>query len=238
MSDTIITLGENIRQQILLRGVATECVQILPFWIDTQRIRPLDSDNSWRRRQGIAPERFVAIFAGTIGYASGAQMLVHTAEKLADRPDILLLIVGEGPVKNELEVLANQRNLTNMRFLPFQPEEYLAEMQSTADVGLVTLLPKSSFTSVPSKVLGYMASGRAVVASVPAHSDTAQLINTAGCGIVVEAQDPQAMAQAIATLADDRQRCQNLGSRARSYTVEHLSRQAAVKQFQKVIMES
>ena len=235
-SDKITTLGRGMRDQITERGIDPQHVQVIPFWIDTDMIRPMPRDNAWRREQGIPPETFVALFAGTIGYASGAQMLVRTAETLADRHDILLLIVGEGVAKDELQRLAAGRGVRNLKFLPFQPAERLAEMQSAADVGLVTLLPKSGSTSVPSKVLGYMAAGRAVLTSATEDSDTARLIRQAECGLTVPAQDGAALAGAIISLADDHPRAEALGRRAREYAVEHSSRGAVVGMYRRVIL--
>lgn len=235
-SDEITTLGEGMRNQIAERGVDPEKVQVVPFWIDTDLIRPMDRNNAWRREQGIHPDTFVALFAGTIGYASGAQMLVQTAEAMADRSDILLLVVGEGVVKDELQQLAAERGSQNLKFLPFQPAERLAEMQSAADVGLVTLLPQSGSTSVPSKVLGYMAAGRAVIASATDDTDTARLIRQAECGLAVPAQDGEALAEAIVSLADDRSKAETLGRRARDYAVEHFSRGAVIGMYREVIL--
>jgi len=205
--------------------------------VDTEKSKPLPRDNAWRREQGIAAETFVAMFAGTIGYASGAQVLADTAAALADRQDILLLVVGEGVVKAELERLAAERGLRNMRFLPFQPADRLAEMQSAADVGLVTLLPQSGMSSVPSKVLGYMAAGKPVVASVPEDTDTAGLIRRAECGGVTPAPDGGAMARAIESLADDRERTEGLGRRARQCAVESFSRAKVVAMYRDAIVQ-
>lgn len=235
LSDAITTLGEGMRRQILARGIDPQRVRVVPFWVDVEKIRPLPRDNAWRREQGIAPGTFVALFAGTIGYVSGAQILADVAERLADRPDVLLLVVGEGVVKDELEALARDRGLRNLRFLPFQPAERLAEMQSTADVGLVTLRPETGLSSVPSKVLGYMAAGRAVIASAPDDTDTAELIRRADCGLVTPAQDPAALADAIRRLADDRALCRRFGNAARQHLLEHHSRSAVVARYEAAI---
>jgi colanic acid biosynthesis glycosyl transferase WcaI len=237
-SDVITVLGEGMRQQLLDRRLPSESIRVIPFWIDAKRIQPLDRDNAWRREQGIGPEKFVALFAGTIGYASGAQMLADAAADLAGRTDVLFLVVGEGPVKLELEEAARKRKLGNMQFLPFQPHERLSEMQSAADVGLVTLLPHSGFSSVPSKVLGYMAAGRAVIASAPPETDTARLVQSAECGLVTAVQDPLALAQAIRELADDRVRCAAFGANSRRYLVEHFARETVVHRYREVILDS
>jgi len=235
LSDAVTTLGEGMKREILERGLAPDRIDIVPFWVDTEKIRPLPRDNAWRRENGIGPEKFVALFAGTIGYVSGAQILAETAEKLTAREDILLLVVGEGVVKDELTQLARRRKLSNMKFLPFQPAERLAEMQSTADVGLVTLRSETGFTSLPSKVLGYMAAGRAVIASAPEETDTARLVRSAGIGLVTAVQDSDALAEAIRHLADDRPRCEQMGQNARQYLLGHYSRQVVVERYARII---
>ncbi|MDY7011244.1 MAG: glycosyltransferase family 4 protein [Planctomycetota bacterium] len=235
-SNAITTLGEGLKAEITARRIDPNRVEVIPFWVDTEKIHPLPRDNPWRQECGIGTDTFVALFAGTIGYVSGAQILAETAACLKDRSDILILIVGEGVARDELEQLSKKRNMSNIRFLPFQPAERLAEVQSTADVGLLTLLPESGTSSVPSKVLGYMAAGRAVIASCPETTDTANLLREGGFGIVTPTQDPQALADAIRTLADDRKRCEALGAKARDYLLKHFSRQVVVEKYKKVIL--
>ena len=230
-SDRILTLADVLKRQIVARGVEPSKIDVLPFWIDTEKVRPMPRDNAWRRQQGIAPEKFVALFAGTIGYASGAGILIQTAEELAERDDVLILVVGEGVLKAELQQLASHRELKNMKFMPFQPTEVLAEMQSVAEVGLVTLRADSGNSSVPSKVLGYMAAGRAVVASVPTDSDTARLIRDAKCGLVAPPDDPIRLAGAIQSLAESPERCRCFGQNARAFVMKHYSRVAVVARY-------
>lgn len=236
-SDQITTLGEGMRQAILARGgIPEDKVRVVPFWLDTQRIRPLDRNNDWRREQGIPEETFIALFAGTIGYASGAQILAETARELRHRKEILLLIVGEGVVKDELRELSRTNGLDNIRFLPFQPEDRLAEVQSTADVGLLTLRPKSGTSSVPSKVLGYMAAGRPVIASAQEDTDTAKLIREADCGLVTPVGDGKAIAEAIAQLADAPSQATKFGQNARRHVVQHFSRGVIVREYSDLII--
>lgn len=234
-SDSIATLSEPMSRAIVQRGVAPEKVTIVPFWLDERRISPRDRDNPWRREQGIPTDKFIALYAGTIGYISGAEILVQAACLLADREDILLLMVGEGIVKDKIMEQARAAGLKNIRFLPFQPHEVLADVQATADVGLVSLLPESGNTSIPSKVLGYMAAGRPVVASVLDSSGTAEMIRSAGCGLVTPSRDPRAFADAIAQLADDREDARRKGANARAHMLANYSRAACCRQYEQLL---
>ncbi len=234
-SSLIVTLGEGLRSGILERGIRPEKVAAVPFWLDGRKVKPGPRDNAWRREQGIGPETFVALYAGTIGYVSGAEMLIETATQLAARKDILILCVGEGPVKDRLVSAAAQAGLGNIRFLPFQPASVLDMVQATADVGLVTLLPEAGRSSVPSKVLGYIAAGRPVIASVGADSDTARMIRSAGCGVVTRCMDPGELADAIVTLADDALAREGFGRSGRAYFERNLERSAAIAAYERIL---
>ena len=236
-SDRIITLGEGMKQAIVDRGVSPDKVKVLPFWLDASRIRPGNRDNAWRRANGIPLEKFVALYAGTIGYVSGAEVLIETAQHLSQREDILILCVGEGVVKDQVEKEAARLGLSNLRFLPFQPEEVLSDLQATADVGLVTLLPESGQSSIPSKVLGYLAAARPVIASVPKDSDTEDLIHKGGCGIVVPCQDAAALADAIRHAADHRNEVREMGKNARQFLLDTFSREASTRRYLEAIRQ-
>lgn len=237
-SDAIVTLSEGLRAEILNRGVPGAKVQLVPFWLDGQKITPGMRGNGWRQQQGISQASFVVLYAGTIGHVSGAEVLIETALHLAGNPNILLLCVGDGPVKDRLVDESKRANLSNIKFLPFQPAEVLSDVQSTADVGLVTLLPDAGKTSIPSKVLGYLAAGRPVIASVALDSDTAKMIRRGACGRVTASQDAIALANAILELYGDLKLCRVLGRRARSYFEQHYDRGPCVTLYEKVLSKT
>jgi colanic acid biosynthesis glycosyl transferase WcaI len=178
----------------------------------------------------------VALYAGTIGYVSGAGILVDAARRLQSRQDIILLVVGEGVVKEEIRARARREGVANLRFLPFQPAEELSRMQSAADVGLITLLPEAGENSVPSKMLGYLAAGRPVLASVRTDSSTALAIAEGECGRVVPPQDAGALARAIQAAAGDPAWVRQAGRNAREYFLARYSRSACTRQWEELLL--
>ena len=146
-----------MRNMLLARGLEPDKVVLMRHWVDREKIAPSSRDNPWRCEQGIGLDKFVVLSAGTIGYISGAEVIVDAAQRLRDRQDILFLIVGEGPIKEKLVEKARQYGLENMKFMPFQSAEALADVQATGNVGLVTLLPATGESSIPSKMHGYTA---------------------------------------------------------------------------------
>jgi colanic acid biosynthesis glycosyl transferase WcaI len=115
--------------------------------------------------------------------------------------------------------------------MPFQPRERLPEVQSSADVSVVTLSRDFGEVSVPSKVLGYMAAGRPMVAAVPEESATAGIVRASGGGRVLPVADAAALAQAIGAYAADPQQARQDGQRGREYLVAHFSRARATERY-------
>ena len=226
----VATPTEDMREVILARGLPAEHVVIQRHWVDEDRIRP-SSQNGWRGKHGISPADFVVLHAGTIGYISGALVIVEAAKVLAKHPAILFLFVGDGPLKAELQKKAKEYGLTNVRFLPFQSEEDLGSMLASADVGLVTLKAQSAATSIPSKMYGYTSAARPVIASVAPRSAVARFISAAGFGWAVPPADPEALAGAVLQAAADAGECRRRGQKAREFFVAEFGRRVVVKGF-------
>jgi colanic acid biosynthesis glycosyl transferase WcaI len=233
-SDRVVVLSEGLRRQMLRKGVPPQRLEVVPVWLDPDEIRPLSRDNAWRSENGIPLGKKVVLYAGTIGIVSGAATMIEVAERLRERNDVLFLFVGEGQVKDELTAKARARALTNVVFLPFQPRGRLPEVQATADLSVVTLAPGRGRTSVPSKVTGYLAAGRPVVASVDLDSDTAECVRRAG-GIVTPAGDPGALAGGISMMLSDESLRQSSGEKARRVFEECFSMPAALAQFSRIL---
>lgn len=201
-ADGLAVICEAFKEHCIANGAKAGSVAVIPNWIDTEEIRPGERLNSFRSELGIPDDDVVVLYAGTIGMVSGAEVVLRAAAMLEKvQQGVRFVFVGEGPALAGLKAAAAELGLENILFAPFQPRKRLAEVQATADISLVTLKRGKGRTSVPSKVLGYMAAARPVVASVDRDSETARLISAAGCGVVVGPEDDKALADTIQRLA-------------------------------------
>src|SRR5205823_10744924 len=117
----------------LAEGVAADKVAVVPSFVDTEFNRPLPKCNEFSRRHGLA-DKFVVTHAGNLGYVYDLETMLDAAALLADREDILFLIVGDGVEKPALRRRAEQLGLDNVRFLPFQPHERVPWLRAASDV--------------------------------------------------------------------------------------------------------
>ena len=67
--------------------------------------------------------------------------MLHAAEQLRDRNDIVFVFVGDGAKKKDLQEIAARRDLRNVMFLPFQPRELMD--QSVRDGGRLAHLAET-----------------------------------------------------------------------------------------------
>lgn len=231
-SDRIVVLSEGFRRTLIQeKGLNPGKVAVIPVWLNGQDIVPMARDNPWRREMGIGPEKFVVLYAGTIGLVSGAEVVIEAARLLKDYPGLLFLLVGAGQAKDRMAAEARQRGLHNLRFLPFQPRERLSEVQASADISLVTLAPGRGKTSVPSKVLGYMAAARPVIAVVDAECDTADLIREAQCGLVAPPAQGEALAEAVLSYYRHPEAREVAGVNGRRYFLDHFEKKLVLKRY-------
>jgi len=196
-------------------------VVVIPNFVDIERIRPGDHSTAYRHELGIG-DRCVVMYAGNVGYSQSLHLMIDAARS---RPDLVFVINGQGSARPDLERSAE--GLSNVVFGDFQPAERLSEVLATGDIHVVPLRRGLGHVSVPSKVYSILAAGRPVVAAVDPGTEVPRLVQTAQCGVVVEADDPEAFGAAIDSLAGDAELRALLGERARRH-VEHEASPGAV----------
>ncbi|MGE3277957.1 MAG: glycosyltransferase family 4 protein [Vicinamibacterales bacterium] len=215
-ADRIVALGETMRQRLVEeKGADPARLVIVHNWADADAITPAPKRNPFSEAQGLV-DRFVVLHAGNIGLAQNLEVVLDAAERLSTRDDILFLFIGDGSRRARLEAAAQDRGLSNVRFLSFQPRESLRWTYASADVCLVSLAPGLAGYIVPSKIYPVLAAGRPSIAAVERETELAGLLDARACGLQVPPGDGEALAGAVARLAGDGVLRRALGERARA----------------------
>jgi glycosyltransferase involved in cell wall biosynthesis len=155
----------------------------------------------------------VVLYLGGLMAGRGLEQLVD-AVGMARSPELVLL--GDGPLASDLLRRAASSGAADRVHLlaPVSPEEVTAYATS-ADIGVSPIVPSSLNYrfSLPNKLFQYMAAGIPVVASdLP---QVREVVEGAGCGIVVDTTRPAAIAAAIDRLAADPDEARAMGRRGR-----------------------
>lgn len=230
----ITVLSSGFRANLLRKRVPSEKLTVIPNFVDVSFIRPLPRDNGFRHRFEL-DDRFMVLYAGNLGHSQSLECVLECAALLQDRNEIAFIIVGNGSRKPYLEAQAKRMGLTNVRFIPFQPREEVPEIYAAADVSLVILRKGIALDSVPSKVYTIMASARPVIAAVDPGSDAWNLVEEGECGLCVEPENPQALAEGIQILNNNPALRERLGRNGREHVVQHYTRQAVGGQYHRLL---
>jgi glycosyltransferase involved in cell wall biosynthesis len=235
-ADGIIALGDTMKRRLVeTKNADPQKIRVIHNWSDAEKIQPAPRDNPFSREHGLV-DKFVVMHSGNVGMSQDVDGLLDVAELVKDLPDVVIAIVGEGARKAFLEQEAARRELTNVRFFPYQPKALLNDSFGTADVFIVSLKQGLAGFIVPSKVYGVLVAGRPFIAAIEADSEVAQIAREHQCGIVVEPGNRQQIAAAIRQLHDDPRRCQELGVNARAAGLLY-DRSRAVEAYRDVLEE-
>ena len=226
-ADEVVTLGHDMAERIIAKGVRADKVSVIPDWVDTGLIRPLDR-NPFRAQFG---ERFVVMYSGNIGLSQHLEAVLEAAERVANHPGIVFVLIGEGARKAALTKLARERGLANVMFLPYRPKEDLAESLGAADLHLIPLMRGAAGCLVPSKIYGILAAGRPFVAMMEAHAEVARIAREHRVGFVVEPGDAAALADAILSANRNRNELHAMGERARALALRQFDRAVGTSAF-------
>jgi len=233
----ISVLSKGFKENIVHKGIPEEKITVIPVGVDTDFIKPLESNNELRKKWDLE-NKFVVLYAGNIGFSQGLETIVQAAKLLSDHPDIVFVIVGDGSMKGQLQAMADESGLSSVKILPFQPTECVPLIYALADVCLVPLKRDIVVESVPSKTYSIMASGRPFIATVDKRTEIGQLAEQTRSGIRVEPENAEELSKAIRKLQKDDQLRNEMGDKGRNYVMETCSRHTAAKQHLELILKA
>ena len=224
---SVVTTISTGMMELLIndRRLPPQRVQCIPNWMDNSIFLPNQpKDGPFRQKLGLGPEVFLATFAGGLTMAAGVDLYVKVAQKLFSRNDIRIFLVGDGSAREKLEEKIAALHLKNIQVIYPLHSNQVPEVQAAADVLLLSLSGEMSQSAAPSKLIAYMLSERPVVASISAKNAVGQILAEADAGFVLPPDDPQAVADLLIRLAEDRSSLQRLGENARRYAKDNFSK--------------
>lgn len=221
----IVCVSDSLaeRTRAALPGRLAELVRVVRNGIDCERFAPVT--NGERSASTTSDARLRVVFVGRMIAEKGPDVLIRAAQRLR-RSDLEFLLVGSqgfardapwSPYEQELRRLADEATVASgaaVRFEPFVDRSKLPALLRSADVLVVP-----SRWAEPSGLTAAegLATGLPVIVS-----RVGGLPNVVGpAGVLVEPDDPAALAQAIAMLADDPEARRRMSQRARAHAIAH-----------------
>lgn len=220
--DLVVVLSQEMKDQLRRIGVTTP-IDVVPLWVDTDEIQAVEPAS----RPSVK-----VLYSGNLGRKQGLSQVVAMAEQLATRrPEIEIVLRGNGNQAQELVAEIAKRQLDNVRLAELQPNERLATALAAGDIHLVPQNPQAAAFAVPSKVYNIMAVGRPFVATALPDSTLWHLQKQSGAFLCVPPDEPLSFAEAVLQLADDPQLRHELGRRGREFVEQHYAKPLILSEF-------
>lgn len=243
-ADKIIVISQDFKRNIMAKGVPEEKIEVIYNWVDQNAVVDVPREqNKLFAKYNLDPSKFYITYSGNIGLTQNMDMLLAVMEELkTEEPDVQLVLIGEGAYKAQVEKIVAEKNLSNVAMLPFQPYEDISHVFSLGDAGLVISKPGVGENSVPSKTWSIMSASRPVLANFD-ENELKEIVNgtsassTTGkpCGIFTKAGDKEAFKEAILTLYNNRELCNEYGRNGRQFVMDNLTKEVGTQKYVNVI---
>ena len=231
----VSSISGKMVERAVTKGIPASHAILFPNWVDVEAIHPqhYPTPNSFRRELNLE-DKIILLYSGNMGAKQGLELLAPLAQSFEHDPRVHFLFCGDGAFRPQLESLVT--NHANVTLLPLQPVERLNDLLNAADIHLLPQRAGAADLVMPSKLTGMLSSGRPIIATADPGTQVAQVVNgqssNEACGIVVPAEDHQALHAAVTALLDNPTLCSKLGANARIYAVQHLGKQQVLEQFE------
>jgi glycosyltransferase involved in cell wall biosynthesis len=213
-ADAVLTVSALLRDHVLSLGVAPHKIHVFPNGVNTQSFQPGVADLELKKRLGLGDGPVLG-FVGGLRPWHGVDALPALLERLVKKfPNVRLVIVGDGPLRGELEVQFRKCGVQqNVCFTGPVAHVEIPAMIRLFDIALAPYAPaEHAFYFSPLKLFEYMACGVAVLAA--RIGQIPEIIQHNQTGWLYEAGNAEALASACETLLADSQTRRRLGAAA------------------------
>jgi glycosyltransferase involved in cell wall biosynthesis len=151
-SRAVVVLSRQSWREVLEFGFPAAAMHLAPGAVDVERFAPAADRHAVRHRLGLPGNRRILLSVRRLAPRMGLHNLIAAMPQVAAHcPDVLLLLGGKGPERENLERSISHHKMSgHVRMLGFIPDEHLADYYQAADLfvlptaalegfGLVTL---------------------------------------------------------------------------------------------------
>jgi len=240
--DKILALTPKYAEYLITMGGQNSAIEILPFPVevpvlDTYPSR-INSNFPEVCQKWLNEKRQIIVFVGHLYNFSGlAEFIRELPEIIRRAPDTRLLLVGDGPMRGELETIISGLKLEEHVFItglqPFETmPQYIGEATVCINAYPVSGDMKDLFAA---KVIQYLACGKATVSSALPGMTT--MLAGESCGVVY-VDDAVAMGREIVSLLKSPERREQLGQAGLEYVRRVHNREKVILKLEELLKES
>lgn len=229
-SDKILCASNGFVKNLEERGVDTEKLVFWPQFCLEPRLEDAEKPEIY------TGDTFNVVFTGNIGDAQGLDLMIEAARELKGQ-GIRWYLVGDGRARERLEKLAREYCVEeDVVFVGRVSEAEANRYVWYADCAYLSFRNNKLFNmTIPAKLQTYLACGAPILAATGGES--AQIINSAKCGIAVNAELDKLVEAAKMMAAGSAEEKQVMSDAARRYFDENFTMDKLVTQLEAIMEE-
>jgi glycosyltransferase involved in cell wall biosynthesis len=225
--DGIAAVSRSVAQQLRHAGTRKR-VRVIPNGVPTPG-PAIDSPLADQIRTG---DRMVVGTVGRLSSEKGASVLIEAAARICpDFPRVRFVVVGNGPLRSDLEARVCKLGMTRQFFFMGERKD-VAQIYRSFDIYVLPSLQEG----MPMALLEAMAAGLPVVATKV--GGVPDLVRDPSLATLVEPGDPSALAAGIRDLLTDPSRRERMGLNARRRVEEDFSTAAMAQRYVELYQEA
>ena len=199
----------------------------LPNGIDDDVVASVERDRSWRAQYGLEGRK-VFLYAGVLGFAQGLEVIIMAAKRLRNHNEIAFVIVGDGPLAEELQEL-NKTHEAGVVFIPNTPKQVVLGMVADVYSYIVPLKKLDLFKgAIPSKLFDPLSFGVPILLGVEGEAKNL-FIDDARAGLAFEPENEEALVEAVLELVEDPKERDQMGRNGLEYVGSNFNRSVIAK---------
>jgi len=217
-ADWTTACSDDLRARAIAIGAPADRIEVVPYGVDTARFAPdADARRSMRAELGIGDAPMVFTAGRLVSKKGFAYLIKATPRLTASRPDLQVLIAGDGDLRPELERQAQAVGSGRVRLLGNQSQSRIARLAAAADVVAVPSIrdDAGNVDGLPNFALESMAAAAPLVATTA--GGLGQLIEDGVTGRLVGERDGDALAEAIDSYLSDPVAARRVGAAGRHH---------------------
>ena len=227
----IIVLDRFMRERVRRKLDVDAKIVTMPPWPHGDQIADIPHAENPFRHEHVPDGKLVMMYSGNHSNANPIGTLLDAAERLQADPRLLVLCVGGGNGKQDVEQRI-RRGVTNIRSLPYQPLAQIRYSLSAADIHVVTLGETMTGIVHPCKIYGAMTVSRPILYIGPMPSHISDMIEKHGIGWHVPQGDVDKAVTVLQRILDTPpEQLRAMGQKAAQAVATSLSRRILMGKF-------
>ena len=223
----VVAVSDTLKQEILRHNIAPTKVLTIHNGIDIHRFDNHKKTHSIKKDFGIREDWNVIGTVGRLSEEKGLIYLIHAAERvLKDNPQVVFLIVGDGPLREALE---RKYNLAHIIFTGIRND--VPDLYRCMDIFLLPSLKEG----LPMVLLEAMASRLPVVATRVGAIPSA--VKDGDTGLLIEPGSEEEIERALLHLLNNQALAKSIGQNGYRHVKKHFSSETMARAYLNVYRE-